>query len=85
MVAEKYSFSNSNNSKEFLTLLLEMHSANQEDPIMLATTINNLCYSFGRISRVSKLLNLGLFVDYERSLKIWVQTKIVNVMIAKKK
>lgn len=55
MVAEKYSFSNSNNSKEFLTLLLEMHSANQEDPIMLATTIKNLCHSFGRISKVSKL------------------------------
>lgn len=55
MVAEKYSFSNSNNSKEFLTLLLEMHSANQEDPIILATTIKNLCHSFGRISKVSNL------------------------------
>lgn len=59
MVAEKFSFSNSNNSKEFLTLLLEMHSANQEDPIMLATTIKNLCHSFGRISKVSNLFEIN--------------------------
>lgn len=52
-MAEKYSFSNSNNSKEFLNLMIEMHSANQEDPIMLTNTIKNLCHSFGRISKVS--------------------------------
>lgn len=52
-MAEKYSFSNSVNSKEFLTLMLEMHSANQEDPIMLTNTIKNLCFSFGGISKVS--------------------------------
>lgn len=30
-----------------------MHTANQEDPIMLATIVKNLCHSFGQISRVS--------------------------------
>lgn len=57
MVAEKYSFSNSSNSKQFLTLMLEMHSANQEDPIMLANIIKHLCHTFGRISKVSNYLN----------------------------
>lgn len=54
MVAEKYSFSNSSNSKQFLTLMLEMHSANQEDPIMLANIIKHLCHTFGRISKAHK-------------------------------
>lgn len=53
MVAENYSFSNLNNSKEFLTVMLEMHAAHQEDPILLATTIKHLCNSFGRINNVS--------------------------------
>lgn len=52
-MAEKYSFSNLNNSKEFIILMLEMYSANQEDPIMLATTIKNICNSFGPINKVS--------------------------------
>lgn len=30
-----------------------MHAAYQEDPIMLATIVKNLCSSFGRISKVS--------------------------------
>lgn len=42
------------NSKDFLTLMLDMYTANQEDPIMLATTIKNLCHSFGQINKVSK-------------------------------
>jgi len=54
-MAEKYSFSNLNNSKEFLILMLEMHTAHQEDPILLATTIKNLCKSFGSISEVSSI------------------------------
>lgn len=73
MVAEKYSFSNSNNSKEFLTLLLEMHSANQEDPIILATTIKNLCHSFGRISKShkanqSQMMPLRLITTWNRTM-----------------
>uniref|UniRef100_A0A2H8TUM8 Fanconi anemia group I n=1 Tax=Melanaphis sacchari TaxID=742174 RepID=A0A2H8TUM8_9HEMI len=72
-VAEKYTFSNSNNSKQFLTLMLEMHSANQEDPIMLATTIKNLCHSFGRISKShkanqSQMRQLRLITNWNRAI-----------------
>lgn len=30
-----------------------MHAAYQEDPIILATIVKNLCSSFGQISKVS--------------------------------
>lgn len=52
-VTEKYLFANTNNSKDFLTLMIEMHCANQEDPIMLADSVKTLCYSFGLIDKVS--------------------------------
>lgn len=35
--------------------MLEMNAANQEDPILLATVIKNLCISFGNISKVSPI------------------------------
>lgn len=52
MVAEKYTFSNTNNTKEFLTLMLDLYTAYEADPIMLANAIKNLCQSFGSISKV---------------------------------
>ncbi|VVC36857.1 Hypothetical protein CINCED_3A015403 [Cinara cedri] len=72
-VAEKYSFSNLYNSKEFLTLMLEMYTANQEDPIMLATAIKNLCHSFGPISKShstdgSQLKLLKIITNWNRTM-----------------
>ncbi|XP_050532964.1 Fanconi anemia group I protein-like isoform X2 [Daktulosphaira vitifoliae] len=53
-IIEKYSFSNTPNAKDFLTLTIELHSAYQEDPIMLADIIKYLCNSFGRINKSQK-------------------------------
>ncbi|XP_050438236.1 Fanconi anemia group I protein-like [Adelges cooleyi] len=71
-VIEKYSFSNTPNAKEFLTLTLGLYSANQEDPIMLADTIKILCKSFGRISKSNKhnesqMKLLRIITDYNKS------------------
>lgn len=55
MVAEKYSFSNINNSKEFLTLMFDMHTAYEKDSNLLASAIKNLCHSISPISKVSIL------------------------------
>lgn len=63
-VIEKYSFSNCNNSKDFLTLIIDMYSANQEDPIMLNNILQNLCQSFGRINKVSVCINVLLLFLY---------------------
>jgi len=67
MIAEKYRFSNSNNSKNFLTLVLNMYTANQEDPIMLVTTIKNLCKAFGQISKVCIFINF-----FSNMLKMYI-------------
>lgn len=63
MVAEKYTLSNTNNTKEFLTLMLDLYTAYEADPIMLANAIKNLCQSFGPISKVSILYKQTKNVD----------------------
>lgn len=42
--------------------MLEMHTAHQEDPILLANMIKNLCNSFGRISTVSIFTDVYLIM-----------------------
>lgn len=45
--------------------MVDMHTANQEDPIMLATLVKNLCFLFGHINSVSISLShlILLFVN----------------------
>lgn len=77
-VIEKHSFSNTPNAKEFLLLTIELHSAYQEDPIMLADTIKYLCNSFGRINKVRKQW-LAKFWNDQLNILMFSLTKLMNL------